>query len=144
MYYKRGFPFSGLCPSSGLLIFHGSVQVGTFCNDGTFTLPLNTKLIIDSTVSDGTNQLAMIIYTDTSVAPLAADYTVFKRHPKGSITSLYLKVYIWSLYIYAQCYACTNCKTSLASNTLADCFEHEDGRAYCKVRFTVLNQFFTE
>ena len=63
------------------------MHVGTFCNEGSFTLPLKQKLNVGSIESDGTNQLTMILYHDTSLSTLLTDYKVFGHRHQGSISS---------------------------------------------------------
>ena len=88
--YRTSIPsisfFSGICPLAGLLLFHGTVHVGTYCNDGTSTLPLYTKLNVNSIDADGTNQLTIVSFADISVSNLTADYSIFKQHT-GSAAS---------------------------------------------------------
>ena len=40
------FEFSGVCPLAAIVIFHGKINIGTFCGDGSYTLPLNQNILI--------------------------------------------------------------------------------------------------
>ena len=87
---------------AGLMLFHGTVHVGTYCNDGSYTLPLNTKVNVESIESDGTNQITIISYFDTSLSSLIAKYTVFKLKHKEYVSTLFNPCHL-CINIHTQC-----------------------------------------
>ena len=61
---------SGVCPFGGLLIYDGFYHMGTFCGDGSYTLPVGKALPL------ATSQLMLIEYSMSGKGELTFSYKV--------------------------------------------------------------------
>ena len=59
-----------MCPFGGLMVYDGFYHMGTFCGDGSFTLPIGKTLPL------ATSQLTLIEYSTPGKGKLSFSYTV--------------------------------------------------------------------
>ena len=61
---------SGLCPLGGLVIYDGYLHIGTFCDDGTYVLPIGHDVHLSN------RQLTLILYTLHGTGQISLIYKV--------------------------------------------------------------------
>ena len=61
---------AGICPFAGLILLDGYKHIGTFCEDGTFTLPVDQDLYLQY------NQLVLIEYSLPSIGQISFTYSI--------------------------------------------------------------------
>ena len=73
------FP-AGICAFGGVIMYENIWHLGTFCEDGTYTLPIGHKINL------GSNILTIIPYAVSSLVDITFKYTIgMSRQKKGVI-----------------------------------------------------------
>ena len=71
---KNSLSFTGICPFAGVIIYDSYLHLGTFCDDGSFTMPLHQELL--STMG----HVIVVYYSMSTLAQVSLTYTVHKKH----------------------------------------------------------------
>jgi hypothetical protein len=80
MLIQLSYLLAGLCPFGGVILYDSMHHLGTFCEDGTYTLPVNHKLNL------GHNILTIIPYASTSLASILFTFRLgVSMNTKGMI-----------------------------------------------------------